>query len=200
VPGIELRIACGPAETADEGTIGEIQLTGSSVTAGYVGVDAKAQPFSQDGWLRTGDLGFLLDGELFVVGRLKDMVIVHGQNFYAEDVEDVVRKTPGLDRQVCAAFGRGISHDERERMVVLWETGLLPGDAAVAVDRIIRRLSDQLGLVAVEVVPVVANTIPFTSSGKVKRSAAIGVWRSARAAADAIDLLSESRPSERIHA
>ncbi|MFB7470638.1 AMP-binding protein [Kitasatospora sp. NPDC056184] len=171
VDGVALRIADpDDGSPLPAGTVGEVLIGGPPVTPGYLGLPPERQPFAADGMLRTGDLGFLLGGELHVVGRLKAMAVVHGQNYYAEDVEDVVRTTPGVDRRQCAAFAWDADGDER--MVVLWETGLDP-DAAEAVGREIRtRLASRLGLGAVEVRPVAPSSIPFTSSGKVKRSVA----------------------------
>ncbi|MFE4974519.1 AMP-binding protein [Kitasatospora sp. NPDC056651] len=172
VAGVAVRICSveRPAEALAAGTVGEVQISGAPVTRGYLGLAPERQPFGPDGWLRTGDLGFLLDGDLYLVGRIKAMAVVHGQNYYAEDVEDIVRTTPGVDRRHCAAFVR--DDDGDERMVVLWETKLDAGEAADVSVRIRTALADRLGLGAVEVHPVPANSIPFTSSGKVKRSAA----------------------------
>lgn len=139
------------------------------------------RPFSPDGWLRTGDIGFQLDGELYVVGRIKAMAIVHGHNYYAEDVEDVVRGTPGVDRRHRAAFAWGSDGDER--MVVLWETRLGPEQAAVISQEIRTRLAGRLGLGAAEICPVAPSSIPFTSSGKVKRSVASLLYREPATAA-----------------
>src|SRR6185369_701625 len=95
-PGMSVRIADG-ATVLESGVVGEIQILGPAVTSGYLGRPAHEQPFTADGWLRTGDLGFLVDDELYVVGRIKDMIVVRGQNYYAEDVEEIVRITPGVN-------------------------------------------------------------------------------------------------------
>ncbi|MDH6134185.1 fatty-acyl-CoA synthase [Kitasatospora sp. MAA4] len=177
VDGVRVRIAHPdrPGQPLPAGTVGEVQISGPSVTSGYLGLAPEQQPFSPDGWLRTGDIGFQLDGELYVVGRIKAMAIVHGHNYYAEDVEDIVRNTPGVDRRHCAAFAWGSDGDER--MVVLWETKLDPGQAAEVSQEIRTRLAGRLGLGSADVCPVAPSSIPFTSSGKVKRSAAALLYR-----------------------
>jgi fatty-acyl-CoA synthase len=168
-PGISLRVAAADGTTYADGTVGEVQITGPAVTRGYLGLPSDLQPFTDDGWLRTGDLAFRLGGELYIVGRLKDMITVRGQNFYAEDVEEVVRSTPGINlaRNAAVAWTDGAD----ERMVVLWETALKPAAAtalAVAAHDRVKRL---LGLAAVDVIPVPPATIPHTTSGKVRRQA-----------------------------
>lgn len=106
---------------------------------------------------------------------MKAMAVVRGQNYYAEDVEEVVKATPGVDRRHCAAFAW--DDDGEERMIVIWETKL-DADRAAAVGEAIRaRLIEQLGLGAVETVAVSPQSLPFTSSGKVKRSGAADLYR-----------------------
>jgi fatty-acyl-CoA synthase len=173
-PGMRLRVAEDAGELP-EGVVGEVQIDGPAVTSGYLGRPAEEQPFTSDGWLRTGDLGFLLDGELFIVGRSKDMIVVRGQNYYAEDVEEIVRGTPGVNGRRSTAFAWDTGGDEL--MVVLWESRLDAEESTVVSEDIRVRLTEQLGLAAVQVVAVPPSTIPFTSSGKVKRAGAAELCR-----------------------
>ncbi|MEY9931307.1 fatty-acyl-CoA synthase [Catenulispora sp. GP43] len=184
-PGLSLRIS-------EPGRVGEVQLSGPAVTGGYLNLPAEQQPFTADGWLRTGDLGFLHDDELYLVGRVKDMITVRGQNFYAEDVEEIVRTTlaaersgGGVLRSAAIPWTAGDSGDagdadggEVERMVVLWETA--PGDQeAAGLSRLAAdQVRQQLGLDEVSVVPVPTAAIPHTTSGKVQRHGALGLYRS----------------------
>jgi fatty-acyl-CoA synthase len=168
VANLELRIADEWGTPYPDRVVGEIQLRGPAVTRGYLGVAEPDQPFTADGWLRTGDLAFLDEGEVFVVGRSKDVIIVRGTNFYAEDVEEIVRTTPGLDRRNCAAFSWATEAGE-ERIAVLWETGHEAHTAHELALTIRARAIEHLGLDLVEVVPVAPSAIPFTTSGKVKR-------------------------------
>ncbi|WP_272261760.1 AMP-binding protein [Streptomyces xanthophaeus] len=175
VAGVDVRIGDAEGTALDEGTVGEVQIGGAPVTAGYLGLPAEQQPFTPDGMLRTGDIGFLHHNELYVIGRMKAMAVVRGQNYYAEDVEEIVKATPGVDRRHCAAFAW--DDDGEERMIVIWETKL-DQDAAAAVGEAIRaRLVEHLGLGAVETVAVSPQSLPFTSSGKVKRSGAADLYR-----------------------
>ncbi|MER5733826.1 AMP-binding protein [Streptomyces sp. NPDC002138] len=174
VEGLSVRIGTVDGVPLPEDTVGEIQIEGAPVTSGYLGLPAAQQPFTPDGLLRTGDIGFLHDGELYVMGRLKAMAVVRGQNYYAEDVEDIVKGTQGVGRQ-CAAFAW--DEDGEERMVVLWETRLDAGAAAAVGREIATRLAEHLGLGAVDIVPVPTSALPSTSSGKIKRSGAADLYR-----------------------
>jgi acyl-CoA synthetase (AMP-forming)/AMP-acid ligase II len=101
---------------------------------------------------------------------MKDMIIIRGQNYYAEDVEDVVRTTPGIDRRVCVAVGH--QADGGELVLVLWETRLGDDEAAAAARRIEERVRTALGLGAIRVISVPPSAIPHTTSGKVRRASA----------------------------
>jgi acyl-CoA synthetase (AMP-forming)/AMP-acid ligase II len=182
-PAIEVRVADTDGTPYADGVVGEVQITGPAVTAGYLGLADAAQPFTADRWLRTGDLGFRLDGDLYIVGRLKDMITVRGQNFYAEDVEEIVRTTPGVDRARNAAIAW--DDDGDERMIVLWETSLDPDAARILTDAARDRVKLHLGLEAVDVIAVPPATIPHTTSGKVRRQAAVRLAHGHRAGAGA---------------
>lgn len=168
--GIRLRVVGANATPLPDYHVGEIQICGQAVTHGYRGVAPEAQPFAADGWLKTGDLGYLSDGELFVVGRIKSMIVVNGKNYYAEDVEEIVRITPGVNGRRAAAFT--VATGDTEKMGIVWESKY-SGDETRRISSSIRdTLSSRLGLNATAVVGVAPGSIPFTSSGKVKRSAA----------------------------
>ena len=159
---VELRIA-GPEGVLPERHVGEVQIQGPSLMERYVGADAP-DPFV-DGWLRTGDLGYLADGELFIAGRLKDMVIVLGQNYYPEDFEWAAGGLEGVRPGRCVAFGDDVS----ERLVLLVE----PSDERdyLALARSVReRVSDAVGVMPAEVAVVPRGTIEKTTSGKLRRS------------------------------
>ena len=169
VPGLELRI-CDPdtgAVRADR-EVGELQIKGTSVTPGYYKrPDATAELFV-DGWLRTGDLAYLVDGELVVCGRIKDVIIVGGRNVFPEDVERAVSEVEGVRAGNVIAFGvdgrRG-----KEGLVVVAETKT--ADPAATLDLVKDRIKQAVGIPAKEVVLVAAGTLPKTSSGKLQRSA-----------------------------
>lgn len=168
VAGIELRIADAEDHPVEPLTVGEVQVRGAAVTAGYLNKAPEEQPFTADGWLRTGDLGFVNDVGLYFTGRAKDMITVNGENYYAEDVEEIVRQSATTDRRHCAAIGLP-DESSSESMLLLVETKDTGTAAAALADDLRKRIIDQLGLAAVEVRPVAPHALPYTSSGKIKR-------------------------------
>lgn len=154
----------------EPGRVGEIEISGPAVMGGYLGVPATGQPFTDDGWLRTGDLGFEHDGQLYVAGRVKDMMIQHGKNYYAEDIEEIVRRFPSADAGRCAAIG--VTESGAEYIAVLLETPLASTPAAELAAAVEAEVRAVLGPGVARVYPVAPKTIPHTSSGKVRRGAA----------------------------
>jgi acyl-CoA synthetase (AMP-forming)/AMP-acid ligase II len=130
---------------------------------------------SDDGagpFLRTGDLGFLLDGELHVTGRLKELIILHGKNHYPQDIEATVATSHPLLRRDCgAAFSVEVTG--REELVVLQEVQRqTPPEKSFEIKCAIRQaLADDRAIKPYEVVLLKPNTIPKTTSGKIMRSA-----------------------------
>ncbi|MFB7516950.1 AMP-binding protein [Streptomyces sp. NPDC056144] len=164
VEGMRLRVVGADGALRRPGRLGEIQIAGPAVTTGYYAAPAATATAFDGPWLRTGDLGFLLDGDLFVTGRRKEMIIVNGQNHFPEDAENLAREQPGVHRGNCVAF----ADDARERLVVAAE--IAPGGDPDAVAGSIRRtLAERLGLAAVHVEPVRPGGLPRTTSGKWQR-------------------------------
>ncbi|HXA42089.1 MAG TPA: AMP-binding protein [Candidatus Solibacter sp.] len=162
VPGIELRIVDQLDETLGEREVGEILVKGPAVTRGYRGHAAAAR----FGWLPTGDLGFIADGDLFIVGRSKDTIIVRGTKYHPEDVEPLVREVEGVHHGRCAVVARG---ETDERLAVVAETHV-DGDELGRLRAGIRtRLVRGLGIAEIDVYLVATRTIPVTSSGKTRR-------------------------------
>jgi len=122
-----------------------------------------------DGWLRTGDLGYLHAGELYLAGRIKDMVIIGGRNIYPEDVESCCEKVEGVRKGNAVAFAV-TNRRGRERMVLVGETRLEPGGEARELAReLSRRVAEEIGAPLGEAVLVRVGTLPKTSSGKKQR-------------------------------
>ncbi|MDQ3082520.1 MAG: SDR family oxidoreductase, partial [Gemmatimonadota bacterium] len=156
------------------GEVGEIWLSGPSKCAGYwqrpemtAAIFESRLPTDTNGrsWLRTGDMGFLHDGELYVCGRSKDMLIVRGLNYYPQDIEIVLEEDPHIRKGCVAAFAN--EKDGHETLVVVAELRdrrRIP-DAAL----LNRQLLRKLGIAATQLVFIPARTIPKTSSGKIAR-------------------------------
>ncbi|NJL29202.1 MAG: fatty acyl-AMP ligase [Thermoanaerobaculia bacterium] len=156
--------------------VGEIWIAGGSVGQGYWGLpEQSAETFgarlADDGeagpFLRTGDLGFFFDGELFITGRLKDLIILAGLNYYPQDIEKTVEAChPNVRPEGCAAFS--VDKDGEERLVVVAEVRSSDGreETVAAIRRAINE-SHELRAWAVELIRT--GTLPKTTSGKVQR-------------------------------
>jgi amino acid adenylation domain-containing protein len=162
------------------GQVGEIWISGESVAAGYwrqpeaTELFFKAQlPDRPETFLRTGDLGFLQDGGLFITGRLKDLIIIRGRNLYPQDLELTAERSHPSVRPGCsAAFSVTTGVDGEERLVLACEVERRPEPDPVAVSAAIRgALSEEYEVQIHDVVLLRAGTIPKTSSGKIQRHA-----------------------------
>jgi fatty-acyl-CoA synthase len=167
VPGLEIRVVDPTGNRLDDREVGELQVRGTSITPGYYKrPDATAAAFDGD-WLRTGDLAYLLEGELVVCGRIKDVIIVGGRNVFPEDIERAVANVEGVRPGNVIAFGVD-GRKGKESLVVVAET---KGDDTVTTRRLVgERVLDAIGIPASEVVLVQSGTLPKTSSGKLQRS------------------------------
>lgn len=167
VAGIEIRVV--EPETGrlvDEREVGELEIRGNSVTPGYYRrPDATEAAFRED-WFRTGDLAYLVDGELIICGRLKDIIIVGGRNIFPEDVEKAVATVEGVRAGNVIAFGVQ-RRKGKEAIVVVAETKA--SECEPIRSEASARIRDSVGLPA-EIVLVQAGTLPKTSSGKLQRS------------------------------
>ena len=164
LPGHRLAIMDDAGQLLPDREIGEIVFAGPSVTAGYFNnPDATAAVFS-DGWLHTGDLGYLVDGEVFVTGRKKDIIVVNGRNHDPQRIEWLVDEVPGVRRGNVAAFS--VPGEDSEKLVVAYES--VEPDQSLA-DTIRRRVHTELQLNVADVVRLEPGQLPKTSSGKLQR-------------------------------
>jgi fatty-acyl-CoA synthase len=174
VHGIRTRIKSQDGTVLGTGLLGEIQISGPPVTTGYYRAP-KATAAAFDGsWLRTGDLGFMADGQLYVAGRLKEMVIVHGQNYFPEDVEAISREVPGVYRKRCVAFPDsdpdGSDPDGSEHVGVIVEANIKTTDGDALRREVARRVAAELGHSRVRVYVVAPRWLSRTTSGKWQRA------------------------------
>ncbi len=158
--------------------VGEIWVTGSSVARGYWNrseetehvFQARLADTGEGPFLRTGDLGFLRDGELFITGRIKDLIIIRGRNHYPQDIELVIEQShPALQPGCCAAFS--IAVDGEERLIVVQEFKRAHRDANVdEVAQAVRRaVAEEHELQVYTIVLIRPMSMPKTSSGKIQR-------------------------------
>ncbi|MFC7277317.1 amino acid adenylation domain-containing protein [Paractinoplanes rhizophilus] len=161
-------------EILAEGAVGEIRVEGPTVAGGYW---SGAHPAFAEPALRTGDLGFLRDGALFVTGRIKDMLIVRGRNHDPQDVEQTAEHAhPSLRPHRAAAF---TVPADGEQLVLVHEVakGFVRTDAAAIVSAVRAAVLSEHGLHVHDVVLVRGGTIPRTSSGKIRRAATAARYR-----------------------
>jgi acyl-CoA synthetase (AMP-forming)/AMP-acid ligase II/aryl carrier-like protein len=168
LPNTELRIADDSRAELPNGAVGHILIRGANVTRGYFAdPEATALAIGADGWVDTGDLGFLHEGSLYIAGRSKEIIFVNGQNYYPYDLENIAQRAPGLDLNKVVAAGVAKPGSQGEELVVfVLHRGSMPEflPIAAAVQRLI---NEHTGLEVAQVIPT--KRIPKTTSGKVQR-------------------------------
>ena len=164
-PDHEVAIVDEEGNRLPDRKVGEIVTRGPSVCQGYYQEPELTAAAFKDGWLHTGDLGYTVDGEVFVCGRLKDLIIVRGRNFYPNDLEWVVSELPGVRRGNVVAFS--VDGDGGEELVICAEA--FQSEALGLTDAITQAILGHFSLNVYKVVVVPQGTLPRTSSGKAQR-------------------------------
>ncbi len=164
-PGHAIKIVDESGAALPERRVGEIWAHGPSITAGYYGNPEATAACYTDGWLHTGDLGYMVGDKLFVCGRLKDLIIVRGANHYPQDIEWAVAEIEGVRRDNVVAFS--VLRDGEESVVVAAEGN--SSDADALRKAIATKVAETSGLTVSHVSVVKVGSLPKTSSGKVQR-------------------------------
>ncbi|HNP35204.1 MAG TPA: non-ribosomal peptide synthetase [Woeseiaceae bacterium] len=166
---VQIRIADDADKPLEGGQVGHIQLFGASVTERIYGDEAATHAlFTSDGWLRTGDCGALIDEQLIITGRQKDLIIVNGQNYYPHDLEEIVATLDGLDLgKVVVVGATPTGRGTEELLVFVLYRQELESFRKVA-EAVRNILGEHVGLEVDHVIPV--GRIPKTTSGKVQRA------------------------------
>jgi fatty-acyl-CoA synthase len=168
VPGMEMRVVDPiTREERPERHVGELLLRGTSVTPGYYKREEATAALFHDGWLCTGDLAYLLDGQLVLCGRIKDVIIVGGRNVFPEDIERAVGGLDGVRAGNVIAFGME-GYKGKESVVVVAE--VRADDPHAVRDAIHHRTLEVCGLPPRDVMLVQPGSLPKTSSGKLQRA------------------------------
>ncbi len=169
VPGCAVRITDGAGRPLGDRRVGHIEVGGPQIARGYHRLpETTAQTFAE-GWLRTGDLGFLRDGRLCVSGRHKDVLFLNGRTFHAPDMEEVAAATPGLPAGITAVVGSTDPVTGSERVVVFVSWSRPPRTATEVLDQVARRVRGALGHDDVHVLALPPSAFPRTTSGKLQR-------------------------------
>jgi fatty-acyl-CoA synthase len=177
MPGLEVAVRDPDSgEMLVDRRVGEIVVRGPSVTPGYIhDPEATRASRTPEGWLRTGDLGYLAAGRLFLCGRIKDVIIVRGRNVHAHDIEALASKMPDVRTGNVVAFGAP-GPDGAEAQVVVVAEARQPDDSGEIARAVRGHVHDALGVVVDEVVVVPPGTLPKTSSGKLRRVETKARW------------------------
>ncbi|MGI4853108.1 MAG: thioester reductase domain-containing protein [Janthinobacterium lividum] len=182
--GLDLKIVDPESHAAlEDGRVGEIWLAGSGKCQGYWNnAELTLKQFHarlvddspyDDGYLRTGDLGFMHDGELYVCGRIKDLIILRGQNYYPHDIENVVEKSSSLIRHNCVAAFQ-IHEDNEPALAIVAEVKnpkVLPDARKIAT-----AVRSYLNVEVATILLIAPRAVPRTSSGKIMRHKTKQMW------------------------
>ena len=167
LPRHRVSILGQDGEPLSDGQVGEVFVQGPSVTDGYWDDEEATNDVFVDGGVKTGDLGYLLEGELYVTGRFKDTIIVRGRNYDPTPIEVAAGRVDGVRVGNVAAFS--IESDLTERLVVAAE--YRHGRPGTIESEVVRAVQRAVGLTVSEVVLIEAGYLPKTTSGKLQRSA-----------------------------
>lgn len=170
VAGMSVEVVGEDGRVLPERMIGDIRVSGPSLMDGYFGNEQASAEAIVDGWLRTGDLGFVEGGRLFVTGREKELIIKGGRNLYPYDVERVAGDVDGVRQGGVAAFGRTNPETGTEDLVVIAETSHSDSARREAIAKAVRgELLTVLGVKADEIRFCGVGKVPRTTSGKIRR-------------------------------
>jgi len=169
IAGCEVRVLKDDG-FAGERVIGEVCITAPYLFSGYHNNPAATEKAFLGKWLRTGDLGFIDQGEVFIVGRLKDVIIVNGKNIFAHDVEAAVSRVPHVKPGRAVAFGHYAADAGSEQLVIVAERLDAAADDADVARLISHAVSEEVGVSCGDVRLVDQGWLVKTTSGKMSRA------------------------------
>jgi fatty-acyl-CoA synthase len=178
VPGFRLRIRDESGRELPEGRVGRVWIQGPSLMEGYLDDPEATARALRDGWLDTGDLGFLMEGELYLTGRAKDVVILRGRNHAPDEIERALEGLPGV-RTGCAVAASWLPEEaEGERLALFVEAARSAGaeELAELPEACRAAVLGATGLMVDQVEILPPGTLPRTSSGKLRRAETLRLW------------------------
>ncbi|MEU5852416.1 fatty acyl-AMP ligase [Saccharopolyspora shandongensis] len=172
LPGLEVDVVDDSGRQLGERQVGRLRIRGEAVTPGYLTMDGPLSTQDAAGWLDTGDEGYLVDGQVVICGRRKDVIIMGGRNIYPVDIERAACQVEGV-RAGNAAAVRQDAGSRRERFAVVLESRLAGDESAEKALRkeVAARIVDAVGVRPSAVVVLQPGSLPKTPSGKLKRAA-----------------------------
>jgi acyl-CoA synthetase (AMP-forming)/AMP-acid ligase II len=171
---VEVEIRDEIGSPVPVGNVGNVFVRAPSIMAGYFGRLDLTDQVLHDGWLDTGDLGFVHDGQLFVCGRHKEIVIVRGANHAPQDFEAALEGLPGVRTGCAVAVGFVPQGEDDEALAMLVETG--PDASPTLAAEVAARVQERTRIAPAHVELLGPGTLPRTSSGKLRRSVARAQW------------------------
>ena len=173
LPAHEIRVADDDGTPLPDRHRGRVQFRGPSATQGYYRNESATQAlFTPDGWLETGDLGYLVDGEIYLSGRVKDLIIKGGRNLQPHEAEEAAAGVDGIRKGCVAAFGVLEPARGTERFVVVAETRETDGATRRRLEQaVIEAVTSQVGMPPDTVTLAAPGAVLKTSSGKIRRGA-----------------------------
>ena len=173
LPGYEIRVVDQAGHELGDRREGRLEFRGPSTTRGYFHNDVKTRELLHDGWLDSGDRAYIAGGDVYITGRVKDIIIRAGRHLYPQEIEEAVTQIPGIHKGGVAVFSVSDQSSGTERVVVLAETRETDAAARAKLQTAAHEVvTDVAGTPPDEVVLAPLHTVPKTSSGKIRRSAA----------------------------
>lgn len=179
LPGHQVRVVREHGAACADREVGLVEVAGPSLAAGYHGRPELDAGVFVDGWLRTFDLGYLVDGELHLCGREKELIVVRGRKYHPDDLERAALAVPGVRPGGVVAFGVYDDQAGQDDLVVVCEVPELdPAARAALIDAVSAAVGERSGLIPHEVALVPIGALPKTSSGKRQRRKTRALWAS----------------------
>lgn len=179
IAGTEVAVWSAEGAALPERRVGELVVRSNCMLTEYYRRE-DLRPF-QDGWFRTGDMGYMADGQVYVIGRAKDVIINAGKNIYPQDIEAIVNQIPGVHVGRCVVFGVPDEREGTELIAVVAEVDTAVADERKRINQEIRKRVAAQSMVTVSYVQLVdAKWLLKTSSGKIARAANRDKWLSLR--------------------
>jgi len=169
IPYTSVRLVDDEGSEVGPDRVGHLQIRGENVTRGYFrNPEANAAAITPDGWLNTGDLALLHDGQYYITGRSKEIIFVNGQNYYPYDIESVIQHEPGLEHGKVIATGVQTADSPSDELVLFVLHRGSMADFITLATRAAHLVNEHAGVEVARVVPV--KRIPKTTSGKLQRT------------------------------
>ncbi|MBN2534687.1 MAG: SDR family NAD(P)-dependent oxidoreductase, partial [Spirochaetales bacterium] len=175
IPGLSMRIVDDENGIKREGEVGRLQVKGATVTSGYYNnPGATESSYTEDGWFDTGDLGYIRDRNLTLTGRMKDVIIINGINYYSQEIESVVEEMEGAERSFCAACAVKRKDDDTDRCAIFFTPAEGYADDPEAMGelcgQIRKTVFKRCGINPEYIIPIRKEDFPKTDIGKIQRA------------------------------